>query len=56
MVRKKKWSGILRDILARIKASPQLIKDDKDDLVMDSEIKNDLSTKVPVEDFFSKMD
>ena len=54
--RKKKEQDLLGDVLGRIKVPPQLIRDDPDadDLVQDGETKEDLATKVPVDDFLKR--
>ena len=54
--RKKKEQELLGDVLGRIKVPPQLIRDDPDadDLVQDGETKEDLATKVPVDDFLKR--
>ena len=54
--KKKKDQDLLGDVLTRIKCPPQLIKDDPDadDLVAEGETKDDLATKVPVDDFLKR--
>ena len=54
--KKKKDQDIVGDVLARIKAPPELIKNDPDcdDLIDGGETKEDLATKVPVEDFLQR--
>ena len=54
--KKKKDQELLGDVLTRIKCPPQLIKEDPDadDLVAEGETKDDLATKVPVDDFLKR--
>ena len=54
--KKKKDQELVGDVLARIKAPPELIKNDPDcdDLVDGGETKEDLATKVPVDDFLQR--
>ena len=54
--KKKKDQDLLGDVLARVKVPPQIIRDDPDadDLVEGDETKEDLATKVPVDDFIKR--
>ena len=54
--RKKPDQDILGDVLGRVKVPPKVIREDPDadDLVQDGETKEDLATKVPVEDFVKR--
>ena len=54
--KKKKDQDLLGEVLRRIKCPPQLIKDDPDadDLLAEGETKDDLVTKVPVDDFIQR--
>ena len=54
--RKKKDQDILGDILGRVKVPPKVIREDPDtdDLVLPGETKDDLATKVPVDDFLKR--
>ena len=54
--RKKKDQDFLGDVLGKIKVPPKLIREDPDadDLVQGGETKEDLATKVPVDDFLKR--
>ena len=56
MGRKKKEQDTLGDILGRVKVPPKVIREDPDadDLVKGGETKEDLATKVPVDDFLKR--
>ena len=54
--KKKKGQDILGDVLGRVLVPPKVIRDDPDadDLVLEGETKEDLATKVPVDEFLRR--